>query len=162
MGMRPCAPSTKPPPTGQRRDVHALGAEQVQAEHRAGDVDDRVHRAHLVEVDLLEAGAVHLCLGLRQPREDPRGAGDHGGRQRAGVEDREDVAQLAMLVACALVQYDVGLRRAERAAPHLARLQPESRNRQLGELGAQRRERTPASRSAPRIMSPEAPLGQSK
>ena len=142
--------------------VHAFGAEQVQADDGAGHVHDRVHRADLVEVDLLDPRAVHPGLGLGQAREDPRRTRHHRGRELAGAEDREDVAQLAVLVADGGVQDDVGLGGAERAAPHLTRLEREARQPQLVQLGAQGLSDTPASSSAPRIMSPEAPLGQSK
>ncbi len=68
------------------------------------------------------ARAVHPGLGLGQAREDPRRTRHHRGRELAGAEDREDVAQLAVLVADGGVQDDVGLGGAERAAPHLTRL----------------------------------------
>ena len=60
---------------GQRRDVHGAGAEEVQRDDRAGDVDDRVHRADLVEVHRLHRGAVDARLGLGQPAKDARGSG---------------------------------------------------------------------------------------
>jgi len=117
--------------------VHAFSTEQVQADDSAGHVHDRVHRAHLVEVDLLHARAVHPGLGLGQAREDPRRPRHHRGRELAGAEDREDVAQLAVFVADGGVQDNVSLGGAERAALHLTRLQREAGQPQLIQLGAQ-------------------------
>ena len=56
-----------------RRGHDPLDAQQVPADRRADDVGDRVGRAHLVEVDLLDRRAVDLGLGLGQPGEDPPG-----------------------------------------------------------------------------------------
>ena len=50
----------------------ALDAEQPEPDHRADDIDDRVERADLVEVDIVDRDAMDRCLGLGQPREDPK------------------------------------------------------------------------------------------
>ena len=53
-------------PGRHRRGHDALDAQQVPADRRADDVGDRIDRADLVEVDLLDRRAVDLGLGLGQ------------------------------------------------------------------------------------------------
>src|SRR4030095_14003539 len=67
MGIRPCAPVTKPPPTGragQGRAVARLHAQQMKADARPGDIDDGVNRTYVMEVDLVHRGPVHAGFGL--------------------------------------------------------------------------------------------------
>ena len=61
---------TVPEPRFRAEATEPLGAEPVQADHPAHDVDDGVDRAHLVEVDVSRAGAVDGGLGLGQPAEE--------------------------------------------------------------------------------------------
>ena len=74
-----------------------LHARQIQREHGAGHVDDRVHRADLVEVHRLAVRAVHARLGIREPREDSRRSLLHARRQRAALENLENVAKRSLL-----------------------------------------------------------------
>ena len=68
-GKTPCAECTIPPPTLSGEATIAVRAEPLEAEHRADDVDDRVERADLVEVHLLDRHLVDGRLGLGQPPE---------------------------------------------------------------------------------------------
>ena len=72
-GMRPCGPSTKPPPDRQGSEVDGVDAEQMEADARAGHVHDGVHRAHVVEVHALRASC-------RAPALRPRPAVGRSGR----------------------------------------------------------------------------------
>ncbi len=65
---------TNPPPSGSAETWTFSTPSRCRAITRAGDVDDRVDRADVVEVHRLDAGAVHARLGLGQPGEDPRRA----------------------------------------------------------------------------------------
>ena len=47
-----------------------VGAELLEREHGPDDVDDRVERADLVQVDAIEGRAVDGCFGLAQPGEE--------------------------------------------------------------------------------------------
>ena len=125
----------------QRRDVHRLGAQQMQAEHRARDVHDRIDGADLVEVHLVHAAAVHARLRLGQSPEDLHGRGHDGRRQPACFQDSHDVAQVPVHVMRARLDLDVDLGRAKRPPPHLARAQAPARQPQLRQLRPQRLER---------------------
>ena len=58
-----------PLPDVQRRHDDVVGAEPLHPEHGADDVDDRVERADLVQVDALDRHVVNRGLGLGQPLE---------------------------------------------------------------------------------------------
>ena len=78
-------------PQPRRRRVHALQPQVGQAQHGPGHVHERVGRAHLVEVDLLDAGAVHRRLRLGQPaehRDRPRRARPAAGPRGRGPPPR--------------------------------------------------------------------------
>ena len=62
---------TVPPPTLSGDDTMSLDAEPLEREHGADDVDDRIERADLVQVDPLDRRAVDRGLRLRQPLEQP-------------------------------------------------------------------------------------------
>ena len=53
----------------ERRADDRVGAEPLQPEHRADDVDDRVEGADFVEMHLLDRHLVNRRLGVRQPLE---------------------------------------------------------------------------------------------
>ena len=59
----------------QRRDHHASALEPFEGEDGADDVDDRVERADLVQVDALDRHLVNRRLGLSQPLEQRLRAG---------------------------------------------------------------------------------------
>ena len=52
---------------GQRRAMHLIDAEEMEPHAGAGDVDDRVDRAHVVEVHVVDGGAVDARLRLSEP-----------------------------------------------------------------------------------------------
>ena len=86
-------------PAPARRDragLEAIDAQQVQADGRADDVDDRIDRTDFVEVDLRQVDAVDLRLGLAQLEEDSLGQVLLPGGQAALVDDRLDVVPVAM------------------------------------------------------------------
>jgi hypothetical protein len=53
----------------ERRADDTLGAEPLQAEHDANDVDDRIQSANLVEMDAIDWHLVYRSLGLGQSQE---------------------------------------------------------------------------------------------
>ena len=86
-------------PALARRDragLEAIDAQQVQADGRPDDVDDRIDRPDLVEVDLRQVDAVNLRLGLAQPQEDSLGQVLLPAAQAARVDDRFDMVPVAM------------------------------------------------------------------
>jgi len=76
------------PQLGRRRQG-AWPAEQLQRHHRAADVDDRVDRPDLVEMDLLHRAAVHPGLGPGQALEEVARGGPGSRRQAAPVDHRD-------------------------------------------------------------------------
>ena len=54
---------------GRRHDP--LGAEPLEGENAAYDVDDRVDRPNFVQMHLLDRHLMNPCLGLGQPRKQP-------------------------------------------------------------------------------------------
>ena len=61
-GRTPCSVRTVPLPTLIGAAVDRFHAEVIQAEARAHDVADGIHRADLVKVNLLDRGRVHLAI----------------------------------------------------------------------------------------------------
>ena len=86
------------PARRHRAGLEPVDAEQVEPDGRADDVDDRVDRADLVEVDLRQVDPVDRRLGLAELAEDPLGQLVLPGGQAALVDDRLDVVQVAMRV----------------------------------------------------------------
>ena len=82
-----------------------VDVERVETHGRRYDVDNGIDGADLVEVDLFRRGAVRLRLRLGQDLEHAPGRAPCALGQRAGVDDRKDIGQAAMLmvVMCALV-----------------------------------------------------------
>ena len=93
---------------GDGRYDQPLRAEQVPADGRADDVGDRVDRADLVEVDLLDRRAMHLGLDLGQPLEDPPRGLFLAGREPAAVDHGLDVVQVPVLVFRLVLDRDLG------------------------------------------------------
>ena len=80
----------------QRRADDAVGADPLEREHGADDVDDRVEGADLVQVHLLDRHLMDGGLGLGQPLEQRLRAVAARRRQRRPVDQREDLRQAAM------------------------------------------------------------------
>lgn len=102
---------------GQRRAVQALDAEEAQAGDGAGDVDDGVERADLVELDGVGGNAVDARLRLGEAAEDREDGCLVGQRERRGLDDGGDVGQAAVRLA-RLGEVDVGERRGDPGAAH--------------------------------------------
>jgi hypothetical protein len=104
---------------------------------------DRVDRAHLVEVDLLRAGAVDRRLHLGQPAEELGRALAHLWVEAAAVDAREDRPEPAAVAGVRRVVLDdhVELRRAEARAHHALRLEAMAAEGKPVELRAQLAER---------------------
>jgi hypothetical protein len=75
----------------------------VETEAGSDDIDDRVDRADLVEVDALDGDPVAPRFSLAEPLEDGRGVYLDPLGQTADVDEREDLAQPALLGAALLV-----------------------------------------------------------
>ena len=132
------------PADRQGRHVHRLDAEQAEPGHGAGDVDDRVQCADVVEVDGLHGGAVGAGLGLGQAAEDPGGVAPHAGRETAPVEEPEDTAERAVRAGWRpRVDLDIGLGGPESAPPDLVRRERPAGEAELRELRAERVEGHP-------------------
>ena len=57
-----------------RPAIHLVDAEQLQSPHGADHVENRIDRAHLVQMHFLRTDAVDLALGFRDRREGRIGA----------------------------------------------------------------------------------------
>ena len=88
-----------------------LRSGQVQRDHATGDVDDRVDRAHVVELHRLAIGTVHARLGVGEPREDPRRPLADARLERAALQNIEDVAQRPMMDVSRAIDLDIDLGR---------------------------------------------------
>ena len=98
-GNTPCAERTMPPPTFSGDADDPVGAEPLEPEHRADDVDDRVERADLVQVHLLDRHLVDRRLGLREPAEQADGARAGAAGQRRPFDQRGDLCEGPVRVA---------------------------------------------------------------
>ena len=153
----------------ERGAVHRVHPEQVEADAGAGDVHDGVDRAHVVEVHRSRRLAVYPRLGLGQPCEDagriPLRLGERAPRDevedagRCAPDARDGPARLARARPCTCTSTLVARKPPFITSRRSRRVAPERHERQLR---ARASKGTPASTSAPRIMSPAAPLGQSK
>ena len=154
----------------QRAHMHRLDAEVDESERGADHVDDGVERADLVELDALDRHAVHVRLGLGQPREDGEGAIAHRGSQRAAGEQIADrdprtvsvmlvrlvgvpVGRVGMLAVNAYLELRRGdggrsVRSVQTSTPSSPSTSIASRTRSIGR---------PRSSSAPTVMSPLMP-----
>ena len=111
----PAVSRLDPAATGRHRaGLEPIDTQQVEADRRADDVDDRIDRADLVEMDLGQVDPVDLRLGLAELEEDPLGQVLLPGRQDALVDDRFDVMPVAMGVL--VRRDDLGIGRAKAAA----------------------------------------------
>ena len=70
----------------QRRADDAIGAETIRARNRADDVDDRVERADLVQMNLLDRNLVNRRFGLAKAMKQLLGAGLRRRRQRRALD----------------------------------------------------------------------------
>ena len=139
---------------GQRRAMHLIDAEEMEPHAGAGDVDDRVDRAHVVEVHVVDGGPVDARFRLPEPGEDARGVRLDGRGQIAGGDQIEDGAQVSVRVLVpvvpvsvrmagritgmiVVVHVHVDLGRPEDALHHLASLERPPGKTELGELVAE-------------------------
>ncbi len=82
-----------------RRGFAAVDPQEVKTDSGTDDVGDRIDRADLVEVHLLQGGVVHLGFGLPDEQKDALGKLTGSRRQfAAGVDHRFDVVQVAVSV----------------------------------------------------------------
>ena len=123
-------------PGRHRRANDAFDAQQIEADRRADDVGNRIDGADFVKMHFLDRRAVHLGLGLGQLVEDPRGQLAVPRRERAAVDHRRDVVQMAMRVLRLVLDGD--LRRAEAALLDFARHEPASWQAQRIDAGLNR------------------------
>ena len=90
-------------PLSERRDDGVGDAEVVEAPGCRSDVDDRIDRSDLVEVNLLGRGSMRLRLRIG---EDGEGAGGYGlgaCGQLGAIDDGEALRQAAMLMVMMVV-----------------------------------------------------------
>ena len=83
----------------ERRGKPAANAEGFAARSGAHDVDDRVYRAHFVEVNLLDRDGVNRGFGLAQQLKGAAGSEFYGFRNRCGTDDPENRRKRSVLVA---------------------------------------------------------------
>jgi hypothetical protein len=81
-----------------RRD-HGVDAQLLEREDRSDDVDDRIDRPHLVEVDALERQAVNAGLHLAEPQEQGFGASLGRRTERGPIDECVNLGQGTMVVA---------------------------------------------------------------
>ena len=97
-GIFPCSDRASPLPPGSGRTVRRLRPGQLEQEAAGDDVDDRVDGAHLVEVDLVDRRAVDLRLGRPQQLEAADRPCERLRRQGGGLEQRDDVGEMARVL----------------------------------------------------------------
>ena len=152
----------EPVPRRHRRGDDAVDAQQVPADGRADDIGDRIDRADLVKMDLLDRRAVDFGLGL----------GRAGERSAWPVPSAGRLSRLPSIIsvmwcrcrwACSgwMLDRDLAAPESPFASPRSATSrQPGSPSESMPAWIAARS--TPASTSAPSVMSPLMPLRQSR
>ena len=80
----------------QGRADDAIGMEPLDREDRADDVDDRVERADLVQMNLLEWNLMDSRFGFAKPMEELLGALLRESREGRTVDERVDLRQAAV------------------------------------------------------------------
>ena len=143
-----------------RARLEPIDAEQIEADRRPHDIDDRVDGPDLVEVDLRQIDPMHRRFGSTEPGEDPERQFLLPGREYAPVDDRFDVMHSAMDML--VPGFDPRVGRPEAAAAHASRSRVRQGRPRLSTAATIARRLTPASTRAPSVMSPEMPLKQSK
>ncbi len=96
---------------GHRGGNHAIRAQQVPCDGGGHDIGDGIGGPHLVEMDLLERGAVDLGLGLGQTGEDPSGEVLLRVSEPPAVDHPQDLAEVPMGMLGGV--FDGDLRRAK-------------------------------------------------
>ena len=97
-GSTPCAAVTRPRANGSGERDDALDTELVEERERTADVDERVERAELVEVDVLGRNAVDAALDLGEARERLQRPCPHALGKVRRLDELADVAVGAMRV----------------------------------------------------------------
>ena len=128
---------------GARSDVERggedqRGAHRVEQPRGSAHIGDRVDRAGLVKMDLLERNAVHLGLGLAEPAEDLERPVLHGAREAAARDERHDLLEVS-LVLVGSGEDDVDLRGGETRGVDPPAPQLETAARERRERGGERR-----------------------
>ena len=137
-----------PLPTFSGEATMRVGADRFHREHRSDDVDDRVERADLVQVHLIDRRAVNRRLGLAQSVEQLLGAILPGPTQGRSVDQPVDVGEGPMHVMVLSLRLVVrGSRFVERSADGRARAcdRGRARGRARGPGGRARRGRRTSS-----------------
>ena len=113
------SPVSRLDPAAARRHrarLEPIDSEQIEADRRTHDVDDRIDGADLVKVNLGQVDPVHARLGLAQLHEDPLGQVFLARREDALVDDRLDMVPVAMGVL--VRRDDLRIGRPESAPAH--------------------------------------------
>src|SRR4051812_1943681 len=84
-----------PLPEDEGATMHPLDTQEVQTPDGADDVEYRIDRTDLVEMNLLDGRAMDLCLRFRQREEHGVGALFHVRRRVALLDDRADVLEMS-------------------------------------------------------------------
>lgn len=130
------------------------------AHRRAHDIGNRINRADFVKVNLLNRRAVYFGFGLGESAKHPVGQFFLASIERAAVDHRRDVMQMAMFVF-GLV-FDRRLRRPKALLLDLGGHNLHAGQSQGLNAGVDWPARSaPASTSA-KVMSPLIPLAQSR
>jgi len=80
----------------ERRRHDTLHAEQIETDGGANDVDNRIGRAHFMEMDLFNRLSMDLCFGLTEPNEDSSSNVFLPLVEAASVDHCQDLVQMAM------------------------------------------------------------------
>ena len=93
-------------PKPESGGIDRFDAEQFQAHNRADDIDDGIHRPHLVKVNRVNGRAVNFGFGFGEFLKNEARAFFGRGRNRTAVDDFKDVLQVAVNVAFPRVDID--------------------------------------------------------
>jgi hypothetical protein len=104
-------------PGGYRRDDHPIGMQRLERSAAPDDVDDRVERPHLVEMDLVHVDAVDCRLGAGEDLERAERALSHARVERGRLEELDDARVGAVRRRVGRVHV-----RPQRAQPRFARV----------------------------------------
>ncbi len=149
-----------PPPTLSGEQAKRSDAESGKTDAGADDVDDGIDGADLVEMNFFEGDVVYGGFGFAEFAEDGGGAGFYVCVKRRFFDDGENCGEGA--VRLRVFGSDDGVGGGHAVFPNFFGGELPAGSWSEASSSRRRSMGRPASRRAPRVMSPEMPLKQSK
>jgi hypothetical protein len=118
---------------GHRAGDDLRPSDQLETDGRADDIDDGVHRAHLMEVNLFRRAAVHPTFGLRESVEDAIGRLLYAVGEVRAADRLPNLLQPPVMVGVRFIEDHTDIRRLDRSLDLPADLDSVPADAQTGE-----------------------------